>query len=85
MYSTSKRELVAVEDTDFLVSAFQLELKGISIAMPSGNNYVLPTVVSMTSVMKNSAQDFRCNFYVMHPPSLSKGSQQKGSAKIDGL
>ena len=48
----------------------------ISIAMASDNNYVLPTVVSMTSVMKNSAQDFRYDFYVMHPPSLSKKSKQ---------
>lgn len=47
-------------------------VKEISIAMAFDENYVYPTLVSMTSIMENSNSNINYDFYLMHTPNLSE-------------
>lgn len=49
----------------------------IPIAMSMDENYLFPTIVSITSVMENKNPDTNYSFYIMHPSSLSDEDKNK--------
>lgn len=49
----------------------------IPIAMAMDENYLYPTIVSITSVMENKNSDTSYDFYIMHPDSLDSENQKK--------
>lgn len=49
----------------------------IPIAMSMDDNYVYPTIVSITSIMKNKNKNTSYCFYIMHPQNLSYGNKEK--------
>lgn len=58
-------------DTDKMLRPKEM-VKEISIAMTFDENYVYPTLVSMTSIMENSNPNINYDFYLMHTPNLSE-------------
>ena len=48
----------------------------IPMAMALDENYVYPTVVSITSAMENSNRKSKYDFYIMHTPDLSEESKR---------
>lgn len=49
----------------------------IPIAMSMDENYLFPTIVSITSVMENKDVNTAYSFYIMHPNSLSEEAKRK--------
>lgn len=49
----------------------------IPVAMAMDENYLFPTIVSITSVMENKNSGTHYSFYIMHPESLSDESKEK--------
>ena len=43
----------------------------ISVAMATDDNYIYPTIVSMTSLARNSNRNTIYHIYIMHPDNLS--------------
>lgn len=49
----------------------------ISVAMATDDNYIYPTIVSMTSLARNSNRNTIYHIYIMHPDNLSHESKSK--------
>lgn len=49
----------------------------IPVAMSMDENYLFPTIVSITSVMENKKPYTHYSFYIMHPESLSDEAKEK--------
>lgn len=56
--------------------AKQKATHNVPIAMALDENYVYPTVVSITSAMENSNYKANYDFYIMHTPNLSEESKK---------
>lgn len=54
-----------------------IENIGIPIAMAMDDNYVYPTMVSITSAMENINEGNEYSFYIMHNPKLKDESKEK--------
>lgn len=52
-------------------------LVDIPIAMAMDENYLYPTLVSITSVMENKSNNTNYSFYVMHPRELKEENKEK--------
>lgn len=51
--------------TYFLISSVSFAKEPINIAYTIDNNYVIPTIISIDSIIKNSNSDTRYNFYIV--------------------
>ena len=72
-YSDKNLCLYKLEDIDInKMIRSKKAVKEISIAMAFDENYVYPTLISMTSIMENSNPNINYDFYLMHTPNLSK-------------
>lgn len=54
-----------------------IENVGIPIAMAMDDNYVYPTIVSITSAMENADQGTEYSFYIMHNPKFKEENKEK--------
>lgn len=48
----------------------------VKISMSTDNNYVYPTIVSMTSIMENSSKNNKYEFYILFSGNISKKSKE---------
>lgn len=55
----------------------QIENIGIPIAMAMDDNYVYPTMVSITSAMENIDSGTEYSFYIMHDPNFKEENKEK--------
>ena len=54
-----------------------IENVGIPIAMAMDDNYVYPTIVSITSAMENANEETEYSFYIMHNPEFKEENKEK--------
>ncbi len=54
-----------------------IENVGIPIAMAMDDNYVYPTIVSITSAMENAREGTEYSFYIMHNPKFKEENKEK--------
>ena len=52
----------------------------IPIAMAADNNYVYPTIVSITSILENANKNTKINVYLMHPGDFKNENKEKISS-----
>ena len=52
----------------------------IPVAMASDNNYVYPTIVSITSILENANKNTKINVYLLHPEDFKNENKEKISA-----
>lgn len=52
----------------------------IPIAMAADNNYVYPTIVSITSILENANENTKINVYLMHPEDFKNENKEKISS-----
>ncbi|MDO4199337.1 MAG: glycosyltransferase [Clostridia bacterium] len=53
------------------------EKKHVPIAMALDDGYLYPTIVSITSMMKNKNKNIVYDYYIMHPPEFAQDSKNK--------
>ncbi len=49
----------------------------IPVAMASDNNYVYPTIVSITSILENANKNTKINVYLLHPEDFKNENKEK--------
>lgn len=54
-----------------------IENVGIPVAMAMDDNYVYPTIVSITSAMENANEETEYSFYIMHNPEFKEENKEK--------
>ncbi|MBR2579116.1 MAG: glycosyltransferase family 8 protein [Clostridia bacterium] len=61
----------------FVKNRLDAEKKHVPIAMALDDGYLYPTVVSITSMMKNKNKNVVYDYYIMHPPEFAQDSKDK--------
>ncbi len=61
----------------FVKSRLDSEKRHVPIAMALDDGYLYPTVVSITSMMKNKNRNIVYDYYIMHPPEFAQDSRNK--------
>ena len=59
----------------FIKNHLDSEKKHVPVAMALDDGYLYPTVVSITSMMKNKNKNIVYDYYIMHPPELAEKSK----------
>ena len=75
-----KKEILnLINDKNYIQIYFssKKEDNKIYIAMSLDNNYIYPTIVSITSIMENSSKENKYIFYIMHPDEFSEINKKK--------
>lgn len=75
-----KKEILnLINDKNYIQIEFSSKKKDnkIYIAMSLDNNYIYPTIVSITSIMENSSKENKYIFYIMHPDDFSEINKKK--------
>ena len=71
------KELEAAAKVQNSFASNETEKNTIHIAMATDDNYVFPTIVSMTSILENRNSDTKIDFYMMLSGEVSQESKNK--------
>ena len=61
----------------FAVEENSIRMNTIPIAMATDNNYIMPTIVAMTSILENRNSDTKIDFYMMLSGEVPQDSKNK--------